>query len=215
MAGADRIDALAAQVAAAMPELDPRLQAAALTLLRALAQGDPVDVRRLAELLALPVGYIDETLERSPGVFRDQQRRVTGFMGLSIIEVSEHRIRLEGRVLWARCAWDALFLPELVGQSAGVSSRCPSTGRSISLTVTPTGVTDLAPPEAVVSFLLPETRFDANVVQSFCRFVHLFASRDAAAGWSAEHPGTFSLAIDDAYRLGQLTNRATFGAALG
>jgi hypothetical protein len=66
----------------------------------------------------------------------------------------------------------------------------------------------------VVSFLVPEQRFDSNVLQSFCRFVHFFASPDAAARWTAEHPGTFQLSIDDAYRLGQLTNQAAFGAAL-
>ena len=67
----------------------------------------------------------------------------------------------------------------------------------------------------MVSFLVPEQQFDATVLQSFCHFVHFFASPDAAASWTAEHPGTFSLSIDDAYRLGKLTNRASFGAALG
>jgi alkylmercury lyase len=118
-------------------------------------------------------------------------------------------------VLSAWCAWDTLFLPELLGETARVTSRCPRTGREISLTVTPDGPADLAPPETVISFLVPETRFDANVIQSFCHFVHFFVSPAAVASWTAEHPGTFPLSVDDAYRLGKLTNRATFGAALG
>ena len=48
MSDADRIEALAAQYSAAMPDLDPRLQQAALALLRFLAQGEPVEVQRLA-----------------------------------------------------------------------------------------------------------------------------------------------------------------------
>jgi hypothetical protein len=67
----------------------------------------------------------------------------------------------------------------------------------------------------VISFLVPETQFDANVIHSFCHFVHFFVSPTAAASWTAEHPGAFPLSIDEAYRLGKLTNRATFGAALG
>ena len=210
----DRIQVLAAQIAAAMPDLDLSLQQAALTLLRLLAQGEPVDVQCLSEAVGLPAAYVDQTLERSPGVFRDDRHRVVGFMGLSVIEISDHRIHIGGRSLWAWCAWDTLFLPELLGETSRVSSRCPSTGAGISLTVTPNGPVDLAPPEMVVSFLAPEQRFDANVLQSFCHFVHFFASPDAVASWTAEHPGTFPLSIDDAYRLGQLTNRATFGAAL-
>src|SRR6516165_5694372 len=84
MADTDRIDALAAQIAAAMPDLDPALQQAALTLLRLLALGEPVAVQRLADALGLPAAYLDETLERSPGVLRDDQRRIIGFMGLSV-----------------------------------------------------------------------------------------------------------------------------------
>ena len=214
-ADTDRIDALAAQIGAAMPELDPALQRAALTLLRLLALGEPVAVQRLADALALPAADLDETLERSPGVLRDDQRRIIGFMGLSVAPISEHRLHVERRSLWAWCAWDTLFLPELLGEAARVSSRCPSTGAAVSLSVTPDGPADLAPRETVVSFLVPEQQFDANVLQSFCHFVHFFASPDAAASWTAARPGTFSLSIDDAYRLGKLTNRASFGAALG
>jgi alkylmercury lyase len=213
-ADTDRIEALAQRIATAMPDLDPALQQAALTLLRLLAQGEPVEVQRLAHALALPAAYVDETLERSPGVFRDDHGRIVGFMGLSVAPISDHRLHIDERSLWAWCAWDTLFLPELLGQTARVSSRCPSTGTPISLTVTPNGPTDLAPPEVVASFLVPEGQFDANVLQSFCHFVHFFASPDAAASWISEHPGTFPLSVDDAYRLGQLTNRAAFGAAL-
>jgi alkylmercury lyase len=212
---ADHIDTLAAQITAAMPRLEPGLQHAALTLLRLLARGEPLDVRRLSEALALPTAYIDETLDRSPGVMRDDHRRVIGFIGLSITQISDHRIRIDGRALWAWCAWDTLFLPELLDETARVASRCPRTGRGISLTVMPDGPADLAPTETVVSFLVPETQFDANVIQSFCHFVHFFVSPAAASSWTAEHPGTFTLSVDEAYRLGKLTNRATFGAALG
>ena len=214
MTSADRIHTLAAQITAATPRLDPGLQHAALTLLRLLAQGEPVDVRDLSEALALPTAYVEETLDRSPGVLRDDHRRVIGFMGLSITEISDHRIHIDGRALWAWCAWDTLFLPELLDETARVASRCPRTGRGISLTVTPDGPADLAPAETVISFLVPETQFDANVMQSFCHFVHFFVSPAAAASWTAEHPGTFPLSIDDAYRLGQLTNHAAFGVAL-
>jgi hypothetical protein len=85
----------------------------------------------------------------------------------------------------------------------------------ISLTVTPTGPTDLSPADTGVSFLLPETEFDAGVIQRFCHFVHFLTSPTDSEQWTtAEHPGTFLLSVDDAYRLGRLTNRAAFGAAL-
>ncbi len=95
-----------------------------------------------------------------------------------------------------------------------MTSRSPASDAEISLTVTPTGPIDIRPPDTVVSFLLPETEFDADVIQRFCHFVHFFASPEDGERWTAQHPGTFLLSVDDAYSLGQLTNRAAFGPVL-
>jgi alkylmercury lyase len=214
MTDTDRIEALAAQYTAAMPDLDPSLQRAALVLLRLLAQGEPVEVQRLADASGHPADFVEAALDAAPGIFRDDRRRVTGALGLSVVEVGHHRLHVDGRTLSARCAWDTLFLPELLGVTAGVTSRCPVTGAEISLTVTPAGPAGLSPAGTVISYLVPEEKFDVDVVESFCDFVYFFASAQAAGQWTAGHPGTFPLSVDDAYRLGQLTNRASFGAGL-
>ena len=214
MTDSDRIEALAAQYTAAMPDLDPSLQQAALALLRLLARGEPVEVQRLADASGLPADYLEATLAASPGIFRDDRGGVTGALGLSVVEVGAHRLRIGGRSLSARCALDTLYLPELLGSRARVASRCPVTGAEISLSVTPAGPVDLSPVDAVISYLVPEEKFDLDVVQRFCDFVHFFASPQAAGQWTAEHPGTLVLGIDDAYRLAQLTDQAGFGAGL-
>jgi alkylmercury lyase len=136
-------------------------------------------------------------------------------MGLSVIEFGEHRIELDGRALSAWCAWDTLFLPALLGSTARVRSRCPTTAEEISLTVSPDGPSDIRPTAAVLSFLSPERPFDSDVVRSFCHVVHFFASERAAAAWTARNPDTFTLSIEQGFRLGELTNEAVFGSALG
>lgn len=214
MNAAPDIEELADKLAAAMPRLEPREQQVALALIRRLALAAPVRVDRLAEEADLTEAQVADALERLPGVFRDDQQRVVGFMGLTIVEMGHHRIHLDGFTLSAWCAWDTLFLPELLGASAHVVSRDPNGEEAISLTVTPDGLTDVRPPETVVSFLVPETGFDADIIQSFCHFVHFFPSVEAGAVWTAEHPGTFLLSVADAYQLGQVTNQATFGTAL-
>lgn len=215
MPDAPDIHELADKLTAAMPRLNPREQQVALALIRQLALAAPVSANRLAEEADLPEAQVADALERLPGVFRDNEQRVVGFMGLTIVEMGHHRIHLGGFTLSAWCAWDTLFLPELLGASAArVVSRAPTGDEVISLTVTPDGLTDVRPPETVVSFLVPKAGFNADIIQSFCHFIHFFASSEAGAAWTAEHPGTFLLSVDDAYRLGHLTNQATFGAAL-
>ncbi|TMK98261.1 MAG: alkylmercury lyase [Actinobacteria bacterium] len=207
------IQQLAVDLAAAMPKFDRTEQELSLALLRELAHGAPVGIGRLTVATSQRPEQTTAMLERLPGVFRDEQQRVVGFMGLTVVEMGEHRIHLHGRALSAWCAWDTLFLPDLLGETAGVTSRCPITGEQISLTVLPTGPADLQPADVVVSFLLPEAEFDASVIQRFCHFVHFFASSEAAAEWTAEHPRTFTLSVKEAYELGQLTNRAVWSSA--
>lgn len=126
-----------------------------------------------------------------------------------------HRFEVEGRTLHTWCAYDALFLPELIGKKARVRSKDPVTGEEITLTVHPDRVEDLSSETIVISFLDPTTtRFDENVILNFCDYVHFFTSPESAEKWISEHPGTFSLSINEASRLARLTNRAKFGEVL-
>jgi alkylmercury lyase len=214
MADTEKLERLAERLIAAVPTLDAEGQRVGLALLRSLAAGAPVSDREVALAAGVAASGVRDALDRWPGVFRDEDRRVVGFIGLSVVEFGEHRIEIDGRRLTAWCAWDTLFLPGLLGRSARVSSRCPVTGEAISLTVSPEGPHDVGPEGTMLSLLTPERPFDANVVRSFCHFVHFFASEQAARDWIAEHPGTVTVSVDDGFRLGQRTNAATFGAAL-
>ena len=214
MTNVPEIDALAGMFTAAMPRLSATEQRIALTLIRQLGLGAPLGVSRLASAAELSEAQITDTLDHLRGVFRDEEQRVVGFMGLTVVEMGHHRIHVDGRPLSAWCAWDTLFLPELLGETAYVTSRSPTSDTEITLTVTATGPTEVTPRDAVVSLLLPDGEFGPDVIQRFCEFVHFFASPQDSERWVAEHPGTFLLSVDDAYRLGQLTNRAGFGGAL-
>ena len=159
-----------------------------------LAAGRPIAAADLAAATGLGEPQVAETLGRWPAVFTDTQGRVTGFWGPAIGELSPaHRYVTGGRILYAWCAWDTLFLPARLGQAARVTSACPVTGELITLTVTPEDVTEISHPEAVVSFLEPGGPFDAGVIESFCHFVHFFARRQAGEQWAAGRPGTFLL----------------------
>src|SRR4051794_21271584 len=95
------IDALADMLTAAMPRLDATEQRIALTLIRQLALGAPVGASQLATEAELSQAQIANTLDHLPGVFRDGQHRVVGFMGLTVVEMGHHRIHLDGRALSA------------------------------------------------------------------------------------------------------------------
>jgi alkylmercury lyase len=205
--------AIASELAAATPRLSEREQRLLLTLYRLLAAGQPVDSSALAESARLPIDAVRAALERLPGLYTDDRQRVIGFWGLSI-EPMPHRLIVNSQTLYAWCAWDTLFLPELLGATAETESRCPTTGRQIALTVDGTQVTSQDPPETLLSFVHREHPFDTDTIRTFCHYVHFFANPDAAAKWIAQRAGTFTLSLADGSEIARLTNRARFPVIL-
>src|SRR5919198_770218 len=144
------IPQLAESLAAAMPTLGPGERQLALALYRRLTAGEPVPASALASELDRDEADIADTLRRWPGVFCGDDGRVTSFWGLAIDEMP-HRFRVDGQELFTWCAWDALFIPELIGRAAVIESRPPPGGESVRLTVDPDGVRDVDPGSTVVS----------------------------------------------------------------
>ena len=217
-AAADRVrtitpTAIASELAAATPRLSEREQHLFLALYRLLAAGQPVDSSALAESARLPVDAVRAALERLPGVYTDDRQRVIGFWGLSIGPMP-HQMIINGQTIYAWCAWDTLFLPELLASTAEIQSRCPTTGRRITLTVEGTQVTSRDPAETVLSFLHRDQPFDAETIRTFCHYVHFFVNPDAAADWTAHREGTFTLSLAHGSEVAKLTNRARFPTIL-
>jgi alkylmercury lyase len=206
---------LADAIAGAEPDLDPAEERIALAVYRLLAQGTPVAAADVAAMAGKPLSRVTALLDRWPGVFRNSEGNVVGFWGLAIGELRHtHRFEVDGRALYGWCAWDTLFLPGILERTGRVTSTCPTTGEEIELLVGPGGVVETSHPGAVVSFLPPDGAFDADMVQRFCHFVHLFATPEAGEAWVAERPGTFLLSLHEGFNLGDLTNRRHFPTAL-
>lgn len=204
---------LAEELVAATPPLDEEQQRLALALYGLLAEGEPVARERLADRAAVASADLAPLLDGLPGVYHDELGRVIGFWGMSLSQMP-HRMHVNGRAVHAWCAWDTLFLPELLGTVAIVDSTCPTTGEAIRLVVTPEEVRELSPAGAVLSFLRPDTSFGVDTIKSFCHFIHFFASREAAEQWTAEHEGTFVISIDEGFEIARRANRARFSTAL-
>lgn len=207
------LDDLAASIVGCFPTLDLLEQRLSLELYRLLAEGQAVLRATLAERLGISVDSVNRILDGWPGVFSDPQRQVVGYWGLAIpaAYASPHRFTIAGRTLSAWCAWDTLFLPSLLGQTAEVESTSPE-GGTIYLTVAPDRV---EPVGARMSLLLPDcTGVQKDVVTTFCHFVHFFPSRQVAESWVAQHAGTFLVSLHEAHVLARLKNEAQYREVL-
>jgi alkylmercury lyase len=211
----DAIDlgALADRFVACFPKLNAEGRKVFVALYRELSLGEPVPAQQVARRAGVSLHQVNALLDSVPAVYREDGK-VTGFWGLTLRKLSNHRFRTGDRTLYTWCAWDALFIPMVLGKTAYVESEDAHTGAPISLTVTPERVEAVAPRGTVVSMLEPREDMLADVVTRLCHYIHFFASEASGRAWITKHPGAMLLALEDAFELGRRTNQMRYGEAL-
>jgi len=174
----------------------------ALALLRHLSEGRPVSAAALARAVDRTDVEVIGRLSSWPNLERDESGHIVAFSGLTL-RPTAHEFRVGVRQLHTWCAWDTLFLPALLGQTADVRSLCPVTGSIVELVVTPDGVTSAGPADLHVSFPPPAATDTANITGSFCCHVFFLAGADAARSWRRARADDVVLDVDAAFELGR------------
>ena len=208
------IEALSRAIIAAFPRMDVADQRLARLLYRQLARGRPLPLSSLGTFLALPDDRVMFRVQCLGYATCNQAGEITGFLGITTDE-TRHGMSMNGNKSYAWCAWDTLFIPELVGTEALVTSSCASTGQPIKLRVSPEGARSNEAEDIVVSFLVPDKdEVNENAISHFCCRVNFFCCRKAGVEWTSRHEGTFLLSLKDAFETGRRVNAARYAAVL-
>ena len=207
------VEFFAAKIQQVFPQLEADSRRVAVILYRLLGGRDSVSRDELAQASGLSVDQVNGILDNWSGVFYEEDR-IIGFWGLTSRPLSKHQLHYDGTTAYAWCAWDTLFIPELLGKTVEVNSTDPETGQVVKLTVTPDAVKSVSADEVVMSILEPTADMTQDVVAKFCHFVFFFPSREIGEKWAAKNPGTVLLSLDDAFELAKRRNRGQFKEAL-
>ncbi len=165
-----------------------------------LVRGKPASPEEIAAASGKSPEEVRAALDRFPSAEWDEQGRVVG-LGLTL-QLTPHRLRLEGSTLFAWCALDALLFPVLLGRPASIESPCRGTGDPMHIEVSSAGIEMVEPPSAVVSIVA--ARDLANFRSVSCNNTHFFSSSEAASRWLEKHPEATILPAEEAFRLGRL-----------
>src|SRR5918996_3460207 len=96
-----------------------------------------------------------------------------------------HRVRFEGREVYAMCALDALGIAPMLGEPITIASRDPLTGEEIEVALEPEGGGSSRPEDTVV---VSGTMGSADSCDACCPVLNFFASATNAERWLAAHP---------------------------
>ncbi len=187
-----------------------------LQLYRLLAAGQAVEVRALAQKLELKTAQVHAILKQIPAsnIVWDQDGNISAYRGLDINK-SGHRIVIAEKNLYTWCAFDCLFLPELLQCEAEIFSTCPQTGDEIRLRLDSKGKPHRWVDNLFVSFIAPElSDYHHNLRQTFCCHVNFFAAKTTGAAWIKRHAGTVLIPLEEAIKLATIRNNTGFGKVL-
>jgi hypothetical protein len=206
----DLLDAALAAAAGSLADDEKRL---AVAVLRLLAAGAPVTIAAAAGAAGMGEPATGRALRSWPAVFWDDHDQVVGFWGLALADMPPHRISHARTSLSAWCAWDPLFLALVIGDLQ-VTTADPVNGEAMSYHIGHDGtITCASHPGSVLSFLRPGRPWGDDVMTTFCHYVLHFTSAATAEEWTAGHPGTFVLSLDDAADLARRHVNRFFGIA--
>lgn len=120
----------------ALSEADARIT---LSVYRLLAGNDDVHAASIAAASGEPEAHVRYLLNEWPGVFRGSGGEIVGFWGLARPEM-DYEFHVGGRRRYAWCAWDTLFIPELVDTEARVEATTGIEQSPVRLVVSPSAV---------------------------------------------------------------------------
>jgi len=179
------------------------------TLLQLLSEGEPVSAERYAQAVGLPVEEIQEIFEESQvkGAEFDDNGNLIG--NALTLKPTRHHFKVDGKQLYAWCSLDTLFLPSLLDKTAQVESTDPITDESISLTISPEGVSNVMPETAVSSIVVPGMTANCESCipnqtgpeSAVCSQMFYFASKESANQWVIDHSDVAILTVQEAFEL--------------
>ena len=203
-------DELATFIINLLPKLNEVEQRVSVQIYRLLAKGAPVIPEKIAKTLNMPLESLKNILNGWWGVYYNDNGDIIGYWGLALPKMG-HRFEVDGRELYTWCAWDTLFIPEIIGKTAHVESTCPVTKEKIVLDIGPGGIKRVVPPNVYVSFVTPDkTKVRLDIIKNFCHLVYFFNSKESASKWASEHEGAIILSLDEAFELGHRKNETQY-----
>lgn len=192
-------------IAATWPgDLSMTARSELVTLYRRVAFSPELLTQQEFDLRPFPPSWIE----------RDSTGSIAGIAGLTRVP-TPHRIIGGAPGCYGWCAWDCLFLAEILATELRFESPCPSGAGLVSMTVSAEGIELIRPRTAQMTFAVADTSsFTNRLREVFCAHVRACCDRKAAQAFCDREPTRLVLAPHEAFELGRYRNRVVFGDSL-
>jgi len=180
-------------------ELDLRVT---VKTMQSLAKGNPISPAQLADIWEMPLEQVRAILDQAETngqVEIDAQGNLVG--AVLSLNPTHHQVLMGNKLLYAWCAYDAIYASGVVGKPAQIVSKDPVTGEMIRVSMTPTGVETVQPENAVVSVVSTGADMGTGPESSRCTQMHFFGSRESAEQWKQNLVGIYIFTVEEVFKV--------------
>jgi alkylmercury lyase len=186
----------------------PEMQHLSVTLYRLLGRGRAVTREQLALACRLPPERTGQMLGEFPPSTLDTDARgaITAFGGLSL-RPTRHRFVTADVELHTWCAFDALFLSELLGEPAVLVTQCPASAAELTVELVPGDLRSARPAGMAMSIVAPDREAcRSNLRNAFCDHVSLFHDEHTFTAWARGRGAIGRVTLEQAQRFARQRN---------
>lgn len=176
-------------------------------LYQKLAKGEPVSVSSIATIMRNTEAIVLELLEKLPYVEFNGSHQVVAYRGVTL-KPTQHKVVVNNTAIYTWCAFDSLFLLDLLSEDASIQSSCAQCKKSIKLSSVENNPSCLSNSEVKMSFVIPlQANYESGLQSSFCCKVHFFCDEFCGNKWIENNDDIQLFSMADSLAIAEARNR--------
>ncbi len=194
-----------------LPELKKEERQISKFLYQKLALGKSIPIETIANELQIPIQDIQVHLKQMAYVEYSATGEISAYRGVTLNQ-TKHYVFHNNVKIYTWCAFDTLFLADLLVEPVSIFSNCPACGKAISCKVTDRNLISSKDSDIVMSFIIPDkVDFCDDLQNAFCCKVYFFCNQQCGSEWINLSPEIAFFNLAESLVIAQERNRQFLG----
>jgi alkylmercury lyase len=166
-----------------LPNLNVEERQISKFLYQKLSLGRPVSIESIADEFHKSIQEIQVLLKQMAYVEYSATGEISAYRGVTLNQ-TRHYLFHNNFKIYTWCAFDTLFLADLLVEPVSIASNCPTCGKRIAFDVNDRNITSSKESDTVMSFIIPDkVDYCENLQNAFCCKVHFFCNQQCGSEW--------------------------------
>ncbi len=197
-----------------LPQLNKDCRDLSQLLYFELVKGKAVTLQHLKSISGYSEARLITLLSQLNYLHYNDDRAIVAYRGITLMP-TQYRIEIdfftEKTVVFTWCAFDSLFLADLLKQNLTIFAECPTCHQAIKLALANNKTFDSTKYPLYMSFILPSRdSYNQDLVNSFCDNIHFFCNEICVVNAPNKLTYIQFFSISDAMKIAKQRNKAYF-----